>query len=227
MSIGQNRRNAARTKKNLRAWTKKASDTFETALGEGVMYASRALQKKINKTIDRPTRWTMQAVGNTNFKNRNGSKHEIFIKGARDKDKKIGSQDDYLKHYFEGGKINKLVPIMNGKVLDSHGNIKAIKRGKFINNNENGNFVKVENDQGTYIVKKYRPKKSRVKRAKNGSALAKKRLEQRKKKAQKRIVAAKTDKRSTRQATLGSWESNQVMMLERIHKHVENRMKYV
>ncbi|PVO50884.1 hypothetical protein [Salmonella enterica] len=223
----QNRKNALRTQKALRVWAKKATDTFEAAIGEGAVYASRALQKKINKTIDKPTRWTMQAVGNTNFKNRNGSKHEIFIKGARDKDKKIGSQDDYLKHYFDGGKINKLVPILNGKVLDPHGNIKAIKNGKFINGKENGNFVKIENTEGTFIVKKYKPKTSRVKRAKNGSALAKKRVEQRRKKAQKRIVAVKTERNSTRQATLGSWESNEAMMLERIHKHIANRMKYV
>ncbi|MCV5633129.1 hypothetical protein OFN23_33790, partial [Escherichia coli] len=81
--------------------------------GEGAIFASRALQKKINKNVDRPTRWTQQAVGNTNYKNRSGTRHQIFIKGARDKDKKIGSQDDYLKHYFDGGKINKLVPIAN------------------------------------------------------------------------------------------------------------------
>lgn len=227
MALSINKRNAQRTKKALRQWMDKAEDSFEKALGEGVIYASRALQKKINKKVDRPTRWTMQAVGNTNFKNTNGTRHQIFIKGARDKDQKIGSQDDYLKHYFDGGRINKLVPIANGKVLDAHGNIKAIKRGTFINGTENGNFVKVENEKGTFIMKKYKPKKSRVKRAKNGSALAKKRLEKRIQNQGKRIVAVKSDKVTTRQATMGSWESNEVMMLERINKHVSNRMKYV
>lgn len=227
MATSTNKRNALRTKKALRQWSEKATDTFERAIGEGAIFASRALQKKINKNVDRPTRWTQQAVGNTNYKNRSGTRHQIFIKGARDKDKKTGSQDDYLKHYFDGGKINKLVPIANGQVLDSHGNIKAIKGGKMMRNIENGNFIKVENKEGTFIMKKYKPKKSRTKRARNGSAVAKRRLEKRIQKQSKRIVAVKSDKISTRYSTLGSWESNEAMMLKNINKHIKSRMKYV
>ena len=76
MATSTNKRNALRTKKALRQWSEKATDTFERALGEGAIFASRALQKKINKNVDRPTRWTQQAVGNTNYKNRSGTRHQ-------------------------------------------------------------------------------------------------------------------------------------------------------
>ncbi|EFL7447998.1 hypothetical protein VR31_001491 [Escherichia coli] len=94
-------------------------------------------------------------------------------------------------------------------------------------NVENGNFIKVENQEGTFIMKKYKPKKSRTKRARNGSAVAKRRLDKRIQKQSKRIVAVKSDKTSARYSTMGAWESNEVMMLEHINKHVKSRMKYV
>ncbi len=52
-------------------------------------------------------------------------------------------------------------------------------------------------------------------------------LEKRIQKQSKRIVAVKSDKISTRYSTLGSWESNEAMMLENINKHIKSRMKYV
>lgn len=239
MAIGVNKRNALKTRKKLAQWHKRATDTFEKSIGEGVIYASRSLQKKVNKTIDRPTRWTKQAIDSTSYMNKKGSRHQIFVKGARDKDKKkkeFGNQDDYLKHYFDGTGTRKIIPILNGKVLDSYGNVRALARGKLLHSDKNpknnieaetDRFVKVKTDKGSVIIKKRNKKKTRVKRAKNGSKLAARRAEKRVQLNRKRIVAVKARHESPRRATLGSWESNEVVMLKHIHKHIASRMKYV
>ncbi|EHC2749477.1 hypothetical protein JTX96_000992 [Escherichia coli] len=239
MAISVSKRNVLRTRKKLEQWHNKATDAFEKSLGEGVIYAARALQRKINKTIDNPTRWTKQAIGSTSYMNKRGSRHQIFVKGARDidtKKKKFGNQDDYLKHYFDGSGTNKIIPILNGKVVDSYGNIKALARGQLMHTNkgsddnveaESKRFVRVKTDIGSVVIRKRNKKKTRVKRARNGSSLAKRRSEKRVQLNRKRIVAVRARHESPRRATLGSWQSNEVMMLEHIQKHIKARRKYV
>lgn len=80
------------------------------------------LQKKIDTSLDRPIRFTQNAVNSQHFMNRGDkSKHRLFI---------MKHQAEYLKYYFEGGEVKKFTPVDDSKV-NKHGNIKQLKAKRY------------------------------------------------------------------------------------------------
>ncbi|EJM2966351.1 hypothetical protein NN822_003013 [Salmonella enterica] len=114
--------NIDKVRKDLKKWNERAGSKFHKDLGSAVMAERVRLQKKINTSLDRPIKFTQNAVNSQHFMNRGDkSKHRLFI---------MKHQAEYLKYYFEGGEVKKFTPIDDSKV-NKHGNIKQLKTKRY------------------------------------------------------------------------------------------------
>ncbi|EMU6641377.1 hypothetical protein WN844_000654 [Salmonella enterica] len=114
--------NIDKVRKDLKKWNERAGSKFHKDLGAAVMSERVRLQKKIDTSLDRPIRFTQNAVNSQHFMNRGDkSKHRLFI---------MKHQAEYLKYYFEGGEVKKFTPVDDSKV-NKHGNIKQLKAKRY------------------------------------------------------------------------------------------------
>lgn len=114
--------NIDKVRKDLKRWNERAGNKFHKDLGAAVMSERVRIQKKINTSLDRPIKFTQNAVNSQHFMNKgNKSKHSIFI---------MKHQAEYLKYYFEGGDVKKFTPIDDSKT-NQYGNIKQLKAKKY------------------------------------------------------------------------------------------------
>lgn len=114
--------NLPKVKKDLERWKTRAGSKFHKDLGAAVMAERVRMQKKINTKLDKPIKFTQNAINSQHFMNKgNKSKHRLFIMNA---------QAEYLKYYFEGGDVEKFTPVDDTK-KNKFGNIKQLKAKKY------------------------------------------------------------------------------------------------
>ncbi|WP_039660909.1 hypothetical protein [Pantoea sp. MBLJ3] len=151
---------AAGAKRDLEKWRLKETDSFSKRVTKASKLASVELQRDINRKIDRPTKFTQNAVG-FNFKiDKFGTKNRIYIKDI---------QSNYLSKLIDDNQnFGKFVPVP-GKV-NQFGNIPNLKtrRGlEPVTQNHNGHkrtiLIKKSAKTANKIVAIYKPDQHRSK----------------------------------------------------------------
>ncbi|EHD3012260.1 hypothetical protein MW391_000699 [Shigella sonnei] len=191
--------NVDKVKKDLKRWKKKAVDSFHKDLGVAVIKERERLQKKINVNIDRPTPFTQKAVNSTHYMKSGGtSNHNLFI---------MTNQEKYLRYYFEGGKVEKVVPVADDRT-NRYGNIAGLAGGK-----KTKRFKTVRSKTGKILL--IDPTVT----AKTAS----------KKKIGKRLVAIKSE--TDRKGIMGTYDQNKKEIIKTVQKRMKNhfmgKVKYV
>ncbi|EDA3265533.1 hypothetical protein A4L30_10785 [Salmonella enterica subsp. enterica serovar Bovismorbificans] len=203
--------NVKRLRKDIERWSEKAGNTFHKELGFAVMAEKLELQRKINRKIDRPTKFTQNSVG-TYHRMRTGqskSIHKIYL---------FPAQAEYLKYYFYGGSVTKFVPTRSG-VLDNHGNIDGLAKGMYMRGKNKGK--KKIGKAGANIKTAYAGGFS--KKGKMGRKTLVVDVSQ--KNRDLRVVGV--EKTTNRSASLGSWKSNVNIMERNVNKRMNRVKQYI
>ncbi|ELH6008200.1 hypothetical protein Q9V03_000756 [Salmonella enterica] len=205
--------------RDMNDWARRETDSYRTRVIKGAAKAAKDLQDKINKRLDRPTRFTNEAV-NHNYKRYGDGRFKttVWI------DKK---QSAYLEPIFEGKTISKYTPY-HDDVVTQHGNIKGLQNfdkkripvtRRMMMNAQAGppspmRYVSVDIKGKRFIIDRaatkykqnahgtiYNASGNKGKKRKQDGT-----LKARKNKPMKRLVAVK--ERETRKQVLESWERN-------------------
>ena len=191
--------NVDKVKKDLNRWKKKAINRFHKDLGESVLKERERIQEKINVNIDRPTPFTQKAVNSTHYMKSGGiSNHNLFI---------MKNQEKYLRYYFEGGNVEKFIPVAEDRT-NRYGNITGLAGGS-----KAKRFKTIRSKTGKILL--IDPTIT----AKTAS----------KKKLGKRLVAIKSE--TDRRGIMGSYAQNKKETIKNIEKkmkkHIASKVKYV
>lgn len=151
---------AAGAKRDLEKWRLKETDTFSKRVTKASKLASVELQRNINRRVDRPTRFTQNAVGFSFKIDKFGTKNRIFIKDF---------QANYLGKLIDDNQpFGKFVPVPGA--VNQFGNIPNLKtrRGlESVTQNHDGHkrtiLIKKSAKTANRIVAIYKPDQNRSK----------------------------------------------------------------